>query len=186
MHQDPASKSWGPTQQPIVVCALIGGLCFAVGCQQQVSSQLLGRWVGQPDTAAARAARDQQKYGSSGVADPAAQQFVRERPPTDWEQYATEIRLHFINKNTVEMSLADGSQPISGTWEVLGTSPVGCTIQVSTPRSSGSEQSPAENSSQLRRFEVELNEQDGECVGFLLYEAGADRQLGAVYFRRPD
>ena len=42
---------------------LVLTLLVASGCQQRVVGTLQGRWVGVPDTAAARAERESQKYG---------------------------------------------------------------------------------------------------------------------------
>lgn len=153
-------------------------LLSTAGCQQRTVANLLGEWVGRPDTAAARAEREAKKYGDKHSADqrPASQE--RPETVTDWQQVDIGVKFHFVSHTELEMSLADGTEPFSGTWQVLETSPSGCTIEVET--ATGPEQS-----AELRQFQLEMDEREGALIGFLLTEVGADRQLGALYFRRP-
>jgi len=151
-----------------VLLLLIG----AIGCQQRVGSKLLGTWIGQPDTATARAEREAEKYGDKPASN-------HQQPETDWQQYDIVLKFDFVSRESLEMSLGDGSEPRSATWSVLDTSPTGCTIEVETSTGAG-------NSAELRRFQLEIDERDGECIGFLLSEVGADRRLGAIYFRRAE
>jgi len=73
------------------------------------------------------------------------------------------------------MSLADGSQLRKGTWKILKTLPTGCRIEVKI-----------DEASQLRQFELQMDEKEGCCVGFLLSEVGADPQLGWLYFQKSE
>ena len=103
---------------------------------------------------------------------------------TDWENYDLSVSLDFVDHGRVELSIsggaaAEGLEPVSGKWHVLSTTPIGCTIEVETA---------GENSAAVvrRKFELIFDEREGECVGFTLREVGADRQLGMLYFRRPE
>lgn len=155
------------------------------GCQQRAASKLQGRWEGRPDTAAASAQREAEKFGEvsvgqTGQAEVAATSDAER--VTDWEKYPVTILMNFVNGERIEMSLGEGQQPKSGTWKVVSTTPAGCAIEVQTQ----SEDSEGEGTTvERRRFELLLDERDGTCVGFLLTEAGADRQQGALYFQRP-
>ncbi|MCG8451186.1 MAG: hypothetical protein MI725_16580 [Pirellulales bacterium] len=151
------------------------------GCQQQTTSKLLGQWIGRPDTVEARAAREAEKYGDARTEDQASSLLDKEAPKTDWENYDVAVAWTFVSSDRLEMSLANGSQALAGSWKIIGTSPTGCTIEVATKKKVSAESSEPVR----RRFEVELDEREGKCVGFLLYETGADRRLGAFYFRRP-
>jgi hypothetical protein len=122
---------------------------------------------------------------------------------TDWEDYDVTIVMDFVSSARVEMSLdgasllaengaqlgssvpAENSLPAenksqSGSWQIVSQSPVGCTIEIQT-----SEQGE-DNRVVRRRFDLLLDERDGTCVGFQLTENGADPQVGAIYFRRPE
>lgn len=147
------------------------------GCQQQIAGKLLGTWVGQPDTAAARSEREAEKYGTRSDSGE-TQLSGAEKVPTDWEAYDVELRFEFVDHQHVNMALANGSEPIAATWRVLETSPTGCMIEVVTPEQEG------QGRAEVRHFELEMDERNGELVGFLLTESGADRQLGAIYFSR--
>lgn len=144
----------------------------AIGCQSRTVGHLLGRWEGRPDTAAGRAERDAERYGDT--APPTVSQLSK----TDWENYDLVVSLEFVDRERIELALSDGSEPVAGEWSIISTSPIGCTIEVDTAG-----ESP--ESRVRRQFQLELDERDGVCVGFTMREVGADRQLGALYFRRP-
>ena len=147
------------------------------GCQQRIVAKLMGTWEGRPDTAEARELREAEKYGDATTGDnPTSPQ--RRSTPTDWQQYEIVVKFDFVSDTRLEMSLADGTEPRSGTWQILETSPTGATIEVETPTG-------AEGAGELRRFQLEMDERNGTLIGFLLTEVGADRGLGALYFRRP-
>jgi len=148
-------------------------LLCSIGCQQRKATKLLGEWVGRPDTAQARAKRESLKYGDQTPDE----RDAGSESVTDWQQVDVEVKFNFVSRTQLEMSLADGSEPHSGTWRVIETSPTGCAIEVET--NTGPDQS-----AELRRFQLEMDERDGTLTGFLLTETGADRQLGALYFRR--
>lgn len=164
------------------------------GCQQRAASKLQGRWEGRPDSAAARVQRNAEKYGDAVASQGPAQEAVAQDAAadgaeqqkitqvTDWEKYKVAIQINFVSSERVEMSL-DGQQPQSGRWKVVTTSPAGCSIEIETAESSAASQ---EKMTVRRRFELLLDEREGECLGFLLTESGADRQQGALYFRRPN
>jgi len=168
-----------------VCLAAFGLLIVAGGCQQQTASKLLGRWIGRADTAVARDARQRKKYGDFRPADPVAPLLGDQDRKTDWENYEVAVAWNFLSAESLVMSLADGSQSLAGTWIIIGTSPTGCMIEVVTGEPAEGAQGDEKKVPLRRRFEIDLDERDGDCVGFLLYETGADRQLGALYFRRP-
>ena len=163
------------------VLSLLLLLATATGCQQRAASILQGRWEGRPDTAEARAQREAEKYGDEPTAEAVAAKTSRAKPTSDWENYDVTIQMNFVSSDQVEMSLG-GEQPRSGRWHVVSQAPTSCIIEVVTE----SEQTADKQSEPVRRrFELLLDERDGACVGFLLTEAGADRQQGAIYFQRP-
>jgi len=183
----------------LLLLALLGGS----GCQQQVVGTLQGRWVGVPDTAAARAERESQKYGDMAPTAEASSASVAPERVTDWESYDLSVSLDFVDHERVKIFIsggadAEGLEPVSGKWHILSTTPIGCTIEVETAGEvgagevrtgevgTGGEQN--ENSAAVvrRKFELIFDEREGECVGFTLREVGADRQLGMLYFRRPE
>ena len=180
----------------VVLCVSL----FAGGCQQQTASKLRGKWIGRPDTAAARAARDAERFHQSVSEKSSADVQDRNDEKTEWERFDVAVAWDFVSHETVEMSLADGSQALKGDWKIVRTSPIGCTVEILANevlmdetlthkggRESGRKERELDNRKQVRRqFEIELDERDGKCIGFLLSEAGADRQLGTIYFHRPD
>ncbi|TWU27439.1 hypothetical protein [Bythopirellula polymerisocia] len=153
-------------------------LLSSAGCQQQIAGELLGSWVGRPDTSTGRAEREAEKYGKRSSMSADSQQKASAKDVTDWETYDVEVRFNFVDHKHLEMSLANGSEAISATWRVIETSPTGCMIEVVTPAEA------EEGSPEVRNFELEMDERAGTIVGFLLTESGADRQLGALYFSR--
>ncbi len=161
-------------------CLLV--LFSVSGCRQQTANQLLGRWEGHPDTAAARSEREQKQYGGQNAGGTSRETA----PATDWERYDAIVYFDFQSAERLEMSL-DGDEKIrSGRWQIVTSTPAACTIEVRTDSSGELDVDGALAESTLRRFELELDERGGECIGFLLSEVGADRQLGALYFRRVD
>ncbi len=164
----------------------------ASGCQQRVTGKLLGRWIGRADSVIARTERESQKYGDARPDSETAIRTIAVDPPldpqaekTDWERYNVAVLMNFVSRDRVEMSLAGGKQPRLGRWSVVATTPTSCTIEVETNDSATQENGAEPDEPRRRRFHLELDERDGVCVGFLLNEVGADRQLGALYFRRP-
>ena len=147
--------------------------CTLAGCQQRTASKLLGKWEGIPDTAAARQAREAEKYGDP----PAEDQADDSSPVTDWEAYDIKVQLDFASRTDVKLALDNGLEPVAGTWHMVQAGPTACTIEIETPTS-------GENAPELRRFKLELDDRDGKLQGFLMSEVGADRGLGALYFRR--
>jgi len=185
-------------------------LFSSVGCQQRAASKLQGRWEGRPDTSAARAKRESERFAKttvdltghdstghvSGDKVSVGQELAGQKRAdqnrvggasdlaqlTDWENYDVTILIDFVSSERLEMSLVGGKQPQSGSWKVVSTSPAGCAIEVQTEAEGANGEKPTRV---RRRFELLLDERDGTCVGFLLTETGADRQQGAIYFQRP-
>lgn len=164
----------------LVLCLL---LLVTAGCQQRTAGRLHGRWIGKPDSVAAKAAREAEKYGDSPEQtsdDPNAERAQR-KPATDWEGFDVQVELNFLNGSALELALGGADSKVAGRWSIIETSPTGCTIEVTT-------EEPAQEGervvSERRRFELLFDERDGELVGFELSEVGADRQVGALYFQR--
>jgi len=160
-------------------------LIVVCGCQQRTVGTLLGRWEGQPDTAAARAEREKLKYGEVQEVKPEAGTAESARI-TDWEQYDVSVSFDFKSADRVEMSLADNDDPQAGSWRIVASTPTGCTIEIKTDPSAEQAEGESQAENAPRRFELELDQREGECVGFLLTEVGADHQLGSLYFSRPE
>ena len=164
-------KSWCTV---LVLLVLVG----TSGCRKRAVGRLLGQWEGHPDTAAARKEREAKKYGEEVSAELKLSDATR---ATDWESYDVGVLFDFVDRENIKMSLDDGSEPVSGKWRVLSTSPIGCTIEIKTENKN--EETP---SVVLRHFQIDWDEREGECVGFTLIEEGADRQLGTLYFQRTE
>ncbi len=162
--------------RPNFLIPILLGLCTFAGCQQRIATSLLGKWEGVPDTAAARQSREAEKYGDKS--DPGAPES-KAKPPTDWEAYDIRVVLDFVSRSDVKLSLDNGSQPVEGTWNMVQAGPVACTIEIET-------QTAEDGGAELRRYKLELDERDGQLYGFIMTELGADRGLGALYFRRAD
>jgi len=169
--------------KPISPLLCLFVLIATTGCQQRVASKLAGEWVGQPDTADGRSARDAEKYGDQSAGQPTdASTKPRDASRvSDWENYDVTVEINFQTGNRLEMSLADGDQPRTGRWTVVSTAPTSCIIEVVTEPENTTKEAP---DPVRRRFELLLDERDGECVGFTMTEVGADRLQGAMYFQR--
>jgi hypothetical protein len=167
----------------IVGLLLIG---LTTGCQDRMADQLLGRWVGQPDSSAKQAKREDLRYQSlTGPVktkeysiefqQPAESQhdLLTETPnqssllsagATDWEQYDVQIFLEFARSQQVSMSLANEAEPRSGSWRVVRETPIGLVIEIETSRNeqSGSQEIPVQGgvSTERRRFELQLTLDD--------------------------
>jgi hypothetical protein len=161
-----------------------GGL--TTGCQDRMADQLLGRWVGQPDSSAKQAKRESLRYQdlmgpvktkehSVEFQQPAESQhdLLTETPnqssllsagATDWEQYDVQIFLEFERSQQVSMSLANEAEPRSGSWRVVRETPIGLVIEIETSRNepSGSQEmsGQGEVSTERRRFELQLTLDD--------------------------
>jgi len=164
------------------------------GCQQRTASQLLGRWVGRPDSELARAEREELKYGKGSDEKSSPAQTISSGSivsgkssgeKSDWERYDVTVSLNFISHSRLEMSLAGGAEPVSGSWQIVASNSAGCTIEIVTNDSPDTDESLAQTEMR-RRFQLLLDNRDGQCLGFSLAEVGADRQLGTLYFHREE
>ena len=169
-----------PLLSPLVLL-----LVLCSGCQQRAVNVLQGRWIGQPDTAEMQISREAEKYGDEKPSGGGlAANFEGEdadadtEPGTDWEGYEAKIVMEFASDERVKMTL-NGKQPVEGKWKVVSTNPTGCMIEVETESETDSEPSLVR-----RRFDLLFDQREGATVGFQLAEAGADPQLGALYFKR--
>ena len=179
ISQFPITGNEAVFRMHLVVLTLLSiALVGSSGCQQRLAAKLRGEWIGQADTAGRRAAREAKIFGDQSSLEADLSTGDRQSL-TDWERYDIAVKFDFVDHTQLEMSLADGSQPLTGAWKVLETSPTGCTIEVET-------MTGTDESAELRRFQLEMDERNGTLDGFLLTEVGADRGLGSLYFRRPE
>jgi hypothetical protein len=166
----------------IVGLLLIG---LTTGCQDRMADQLLGRWVGQPDSSAKQAKREALRYQdltdplktrpvktkeySIEFQQPAESQhdLLTETPnqssllsagATDWEQYDVQIFLEFARSQQVSMSLANEAEPRSGSWRVVRETPIGLVIEIETSRDepSGSQEMSGQGEVSTERRRFEL------------------------------
>ena len=180
---------------------------ITAGCRERMADQLLGRWIGRPDTAVARGTREAGRYQdlAAGPAPTGRQVEAKSSaedqqdspllavPMSDWERYDVRILLEFADAQRVHMSLADGSEPRSGVWRVVQQTPVGLVIEIET-RARGLDEGQVvtplgSTGCQRRRFELQFDydhrsARGQRCIGFRLVELGADPRLGAIYFKR--
>ena len=173
-----------------VVLAVAG----AIGCRDDPVGQLRGEWIGRPDTAAERQERESAASLPGPNESPLSSPLVdlsADQATTDWERYDATVRLEFSNGDAVALEMVDQGDPIRGTWRLVESTPGAVLIEITTPgvesASTGSQDGPVDQASeQRRRFELEPTMIDGKLVGFAMTESGADRQLGALYFERPE
>lgn len=161
---------------------LIGGIA---GCGMNGAAELRGKWVGVPDTAAAKAQREADRYRAltDTAASDAAPAETADRPAvvSDWEQHDVRVELEFIDAAQVRLALSGDAtgQPVQGTWKVLEKGPAGMVIEIVTPAAG------EEGEATRRRFELGFDRREDGLVGFTFNEVGADRRLGSLYFQRP-
>ena len=154
-------------------------LVFSSGCQQRVANLLLGEWVGQPDTATERERREAEKYGDELNEEESSDSTAKKDLSTDWEAYDVTVTLDFVSRTDISFAMDGTGKPVAGTWSILQSGPSDCTIEVKTPTG-------RDGTEELRRYRLELDQRDGDLHGFLLTEVGSDRNLGALYFQRPN
>ena len=154
------------------------GLVLLAGCQQRTAMELLGTWEGRPDTSAARAEREEERYGKRDSSVESVG-LLTESTVTDWENYDVGVTLDFQSRSEVSLTMSGEEQSVSGSWKMVQSGPVACTIAIETPTGEG-------DTPELRRYKLELDQDGGELKGFLMREVGADRSLGTLYFRRAE
>ena len=168
-------------------------LILLTGCVNSQHKQLVGTWIGGPQSAEQRnmrlirdaaggAVSAASVQGEGSPADPTS---GSQDEPSDsrvliWEQFEFGIRLTLAADGTAAMSLADGSQPKRGTWRIVESLGRRILIQISASESDVDAEPAA------RRFRLVLHRQDGEVVGFSLDHDGADPHLGSLFFERAE
>lgn len=157
--------------------AITLALLSVTGCQQRIANELIGKWEGRPDTATEREKREAEKYEDQQ--EETAKSDSEGDLPTDWEAYDVAVAIEFVNRTDIKVSLGSEAEPVVGTWSMLQSGPSGCTIEVKTPTGE-------EGAEELRRYRLELDQRKDQLHGFMLTEVGADRGLGALYFKRPE
>ncbi|QDU87092.1 hypothetical protein Pla175_04470 [Pirellulimonas nuda] len=168
---------------PLVCLVFLGA---QLGCGRVTTTQrLAGEWVGRPETAAERTARqspqalltpeeEQARRAQRGEPTDSAEEPA---PQSDLEAYQFEIRLELGVDGTARMSQGGGA-PLDGVWRVLSSEAGEIALQVTALRpTTGSEHPEREQ----RRFLAELIEEDRAMV---LHEEGADPQFGVLRFER--
>lgn len=165
----------------MLVCPAI----LLAGCQQSITSRLVGEWTGCPDTASAAAARSakrkaQQQSEPDAIADaPTDAKATSELGKTELEQHDVTINMALAADKSARMSLGDGSEPLAGVWRVVTTLPPdGAEIEISLSHSNADPR-PQEK----RRFIIDFQQHNDE-TGFTLVEKGADPIFGRLYFVR--
>lgn len=170
----------------------MAALCMlATGCQQSVSTRLVGAWQGRPDTTAAAAkrsaeqkAKERSLAGDDAAAAPTDAESDVTPAKTDLELHDVVIDLTFAETAEVTMSLGDGSQPLRGTWRVVETLPPrGAEIEISLAKTTTAEPDKPAPPSEKRRFIVDFQGND-PAAGYTLVEKGADPQFGRLYFEK--
>jgi len=165
---------------------------LASGCAPSVPSELLGAWVGRPDTQQARAASENLRYGPSlrgAATEPSGEApsggVGADDRVTDWERYDATVRLRFLDRQRMTLQL-DDRPPVAARWRLVETGPAGAVLEVDVdpPPASPSSAAAGESRPARRQFELAFDRDAGRLVGFALTEAAADRQLGALYFQR--
>ncbi|MBX3425663.1 MAG: hypothetical protein KF688_08290 [Pirellulales bacterium] len=162
------------------------------GCGHGPARTLEGTWVGKPDTVAARGERDENKYrelvAASGGLTIDGDDDASARPPalvTDWERHDVEVTLDLQANQRVRLAIngaVDGA-PVEGTWKIVESGPAGVVIEIVTP---AAPEGAGDPEPVRRRFELGLDQRSDGLDGFTLHEVGADRRLGALYFRRAE
>ncbi|MEM9185534.1 MAG: hypothetical protein AAGB00_03465 [Planctomycetota bacterium] len=179
-----------------MVC--VAAFSGVTGCgTAPLEQQLLGEWVGSPDSAAARESRTPSKLtqltgratdGANAAGEKAAEEEITaaadpvnaESPhpaaaeATDLDAFDFRITLNLRPRGELRMSLSGGAA-LAGSWQVLvQEGATGVLELVSKPEGAVAQQ---------RRFEVAM---DPNGAGFTLREEGADPRFGWLYFRRPE
>lgn len=171
---------------------VLAALCLlATGCQQSVSTRLVGAWQGRPDTTAAAAkrsaelkAKERKLAGDDAVAAPTDAESDETPAKTDLELHDLAIELTFAENSEVSMSLGDGSQPLNGTWRVVEILPPrGAEIEISLAEIKTEATDKPAPPSEKRRFIVDF-QGDDPASGYTLVEKGADPQFGRLYFEK--
>lgn len=178
-------------------CFIVLALFSLVGCYQTPAGMLEGKWLGKPDsTAAAKKRGDAAQTSTAGMAPTEATGGQgKATGATDLEAYDIGIHLDFHSDKTVEMALADGSQPRSGIWRVVTTLPPnGAEIEITWVEENESPKTPTDEpeltSIEKRRFLVEFENgsaaegatEDEGIAGFTLREKGAEIKFGRLFF----
>jgi hypothetical protein len=166
------------------------------GCSVRPQSELVGTWIGTPH----RAADDDSVANGDSI-------------PTDWQNYDVTVQLRLLADGSAEWRL-NGDDFVPARWRVIDSGPGSAVLEMETtaraaaspigmpatdaPSPSPASPSPAASAPPVggpdesggdgkvrRRFELLLHYDDDRVLeGFMLWEVGADRQLGAVEFRR--
>lgn len=164
-------------------------LAVVAGCDGALTptQRLVGEWVGRPETADERLAREWPGGGAwggenaRGAEGPTA---ADESPPTDLEalgELRVTMRLKPLGK--AELSL-DGGRTRRGVWSVQPGEGRRLLVEIAV----GPEGADGlDNASQRerRRFEIEMVRRvDGEPERFVLRESEADLRFGRMIFER--
>lgn len=152
-------------------------LCAAVaGCDgpATLTQRLTGEWVGRPESAAERVAREWPTGAPAegDPPDPELEAAIRAEPPSDIETLADQrVTMRLLADGSAELSL-EGASSQSGVWVVEAGEGRRAMLDLTTsPEADGGE-------AVRRRFVVEFLDSEG----FTLREQGADRRFGRLLF----
>lgn len=179
---------------PLLLVAIVANV---VGCGAgPLEQQLVGRWVGKPDSMAGREKRvpspiteadeattsDDNQAVSSQENGGQAEEPAKTNESTDLETFDFRLTLDFGPEGMIEMWKEERQELLSGTWQVLSQTGNRANIEIAVKREADreSEQQP-EPILEQRRFELVL---EPEATGFTLREEGADPKFGWLYFER--
>lgn len=160
----------------IVASAALG----LAGCQATPQGELLGTWVGRPDTDAARAAREAERFGNAPTEATLTEGEPADRV-TQWQRFDVALRLEFLNRAEARLQL-DDRPPQEALWRLSAVGPASAVLELDVPSAAAADDVAPRVV--RRRFDLLFDRTAGRLTGFTLTEVGADRNLGALYFQR--
>ena len=164
-----------------LLLAILACLAATGGCDAplSLSQQLVGDWVGRPESAAERTVREWPTR-EADPNDPEIAEAAAETPPTDLESFGSvRVELQLDDAGKAKLTLV-GDKPLVGQWSLPLVEGRRGVLEIKVQRG----EVKGEKTFETRRFDVEaLKPIDGE--GFVLREQNSDRQFGRLLFRRP-
>ena len=195
----------------LVACALSGG------CLAQPGDVLIGQWEGRAEQQdaqqqAGQDADDKPNDGaseesgrvtpastgsepsgrSSAVADESDSALKTVQPPSLLDPFDFAIRLHFEDRQNVQMTFqaGDRQESLRGTWSIVGRTGEALNLEILPAQSNtsgkvdaaaGADSSKGKKPS-ARRFKIVFSPTDNDR--FTLTEVDTGRQQGSIVFRR--
>lgn len=199
--------------RPQYLLSLLLLLLCVTGCgTTAMEEQLLGTWVGRPDSAAEREVRVPSPVSLQQDPSAVAQQTVDPAEPvstktsegekpdpnrTDLEAFDFRITLRFATGGEVEMWVGDKQDQLNGTWHLLSEEGSRAQIEIAAERLDEMQPPPQQLAKSGDKNAVEASKveppkeqrrfellMEPEAHGFTLREVGADPRFGWLYFER--